>query len=265
MNRQTIAALNRINRTFYHHQSEDFSRTRRSPWPGWKRVVSAYEEKNPTSGAGPLVSILDVGCGNGRFLPFLAEHSQAWVRYFGVDSSLALLLDARGDAAGRTSPQPKLVAAELIDDRPLEFLRSAQFDLAVVFGVLHHIPSYQARQSLLTALAACLTPGGVMAVSFWQFGEHRRFLRQSMSWTDYNKQAREPIEIGELEKGDMVLTWGDQNGPERVGLNSKLRYCHFADANEAGQLVGSLPLRVMEMYHSDGEGQRQNLYYLLER
>jgi len=71
--------------------------------------------------------------------------------------------------------------------------------------------------------------------------------------------------MGELEKGDMVLTWGDQNGQERVGYNSNLRYCHFADANEAGQLVGSLALRVMEMYHSDGEGQRQNLYYLLER
>jgi len=265
MNRQTIAALNRINRTFYHHQSEDFSRTRRSPWPGWKRVVSAYEEKNPTSGAGSLVSILDVGCGNGRFLPFLAEQLQAPIRYFGVDSSLALLLEARGGVAGRTSSQPKLVAAELIDDRPLEFLRSAQFDLAVVFGVLHHIPSYQARQSLLTALAACLKPGGLMAVSFWQFGEHRRFLRRSIWWTDYNKQAREPIEIGELEKGDMVLTWGDQSGQERSGCSSNLRYCHFADTKEAGQLVRSLPLHVMEMYRSDGEGQRQNLYYLLEK
>lgn len=265
MNRQTIAALSRINRTFYRLQSEDFSRTRRSPWPGWKRVVSAYEERNPTSDTGSLLSILDVGCGNGRLLPFLTEHSQASIRYFGVDSSLALLMNARSDAAGRTSPQPKLVAAELIDDRPLEFLGSAQFDLAVVFGVLHHIPSYQARQSLLSALADCLASGGMMAVSFWQFGEQRRFLRRSVSWTDYNKQAREPIEKAELEKGDMVLTWGDQKGQERGDSNSNLRYCHFADAKEAGRLIDSLPLRVMEMYHSDGEGQRQNLYYLLER
>jgi SAM-dependent methyltransferase len=158
-----------------------------------------------------------------------------------------------------------LLVADLITDRALECLRSSHFDLVVAFGLLHHIPSRQARLGLLTDLASCLRPTGLMAVSFWQFGEHRRFLRRSISWEDYNRHAEEPIDTSELEDGDMVLAWGEASPESASNLGSAVRYCHFANTSEAEKLVSSLPMEVIADFSSDGEGGRQNLYYLLEK
>ena len=265
MNRQTIAALNRINRSFYQLRSEDFSRTRKSPWPGWARVISAFQERRSTIAAESRASILDVGCGNGRFRDYMGSRTQSKMRYVGIDASVPLLAEARRRGAGSTSVDTALVAADLVTDRALGSLRSSRFDLAVAFGLFHHIPSRQARLRLLTALASCLRPTGMMAVSFWQFGEHQRYLQRSVSWADYNRQAEEPIEMSELEEGDMVLTWGEPAAGETPKLSSSVRFCHFTNATEAKQLVSSLSMELTAGFTSDGEGGRQNLYYLLEK
>ncbi|MGB5400892.1 MAG: hypothetical protein WBO71_11805, partial [Thermoanaerobaculia bacterium] len=68
-----------------------------------------------------------------------------------------------------------------------------------------------------------------------------------------------------LEEGDMVLTWGEPATGETPKLSSAVRFCHFTNAKEAKQLVSSLPLQLIAGFTSDGEGGRQNLYYLLEK
>lgn len=265
MNCQTIAALNRINRSFYRRNSEDFSRTRRNSWPGWEQVLAAIQECRAPAGVKGLVSILDAGCGNGRFLQFLGNRVQGAIRYVGVDASLPLLVKARQSAVGPPPVNVALVAADLVTDRALECLRPESFDLAVAFGLLHHIPGRQARLSLLIDLASSLRPSGVMAVSFWQFGSQRRYVRRSMSWEEYNRQADESIDVRELEEGDRVLIWGELLPGESPRFGSAVRYCHFTDPTEADRLVSSLPLDLLERFASDGDGGRQNLYYLLRR
>jgi len=264
MNRQTIAALNRINLSFYERESQDFSRTRKSPWPGWGPVVSALQERRSPATAERRASILDVGCGNGRFRDYAGRCFQGRIRYVGIDASIPLLVEAQKLAVKSTSVDTSLLAADLVTDRSLGCLRSSHFDLVVAFGLLHHIPSRQARLALLTDLASCLRPTGLLAVSFWQFGEHQRFLRRSISWEDYNQRAEEPIETSELEEGDMVLAWGEMSPGNTPNHASAVRFCHFTDASDAEQLVNSLPMELIAGFSSDGEGGRQNLYFLLE-
>ncbi len=184
MNCQTIAALNRINRRFYSELGEEFSRTRKNPWPGWTRVVSLYREHRVTAVTGPRLSILDVGCGNGRFLTFTTNRLRQATRYLGVDMSLQMLNEAQSDAVRGSKIPAVLVATDLTSDRGLQCLQAERSDLVVAFGLLHHIPGRQLRQRLLATLASCLAPNGVLAVSFWQFGEHERFLRRVIPWAD---------------------------------------------------------------------------------
>jgi tRNA (uracil-5-)-methyltransferase TRM9 len=263
MNRRTIDALNRINRRFYSKLSEEFSCTRKNPWPGWTRFVSVYQQYRVTDATGPRLSILDVGCGNGRFLAFTANRLQQATRYLGVDMSLPLLAEARGGAVRGSRIPAVLVATDLTSDRGLQCLKAECSDLVVAFGLLHHIPGRQLRQRLLSTLASFLAPNGVLAVSFWQFGDRERFLRRTIPWADYNRFAEERIDPDELEEGDMLLAWGEMTPGESSLSGRAARYCHFADAAAASQLVESLQMRTLARFFSDGRGGRQNLYYVL--
>src|SRR5690242_4100695 len=88
MDAKTIARLNQINREFYRITAEDFDQTRGESWPGWERLLPYLQT--------PL-SVLDVGCGNGRFGVFLRENfvGASLINYHGIDSNPALLEQAR--------------------------------------------------------------------------------------------------------------------------------------------------------------------------
>jgi SAM-dependent methyltransferase len=78
------SALAEINRTFYAGFAGDFARTRRG-WPlGFERILPHLRS---------AANVLDVGCGNGRLLPFLTGHG--WCgHYLGIDGSASLLASA---------------------------------------------------------------------------------------------------------------------------------------------------------------------------
>ena len=113
---------------------------------------------------------------------------------------------------------------------------------------------------LLARLAARLASNGLLAVTFWRFGERAWLERRAIPWEVYNATAAQPVDIAALEPGDYLLRWGEGNGPPR--------YCHLADATEIAQLVAELAdgprrLRVEEEYCADGKRGDQNHYALL--
>ena len=61
----------RVTEDFYLAMAQEFSRTRGSGWPGWSRVLDAAGISEPATQT-PL-TVLDVGCGNLRFEPWLRE------------------------------------------------------------------------------------------------------------------------------------------------------------------------------------------------
>lgn len=239
MDEQTRQQLLAINREFYEREAEAFSATRGQPWPGWVRVVEGV--------AAEPMSVLDVGCGNGRLARFLGRTRA--VRYVGVDTSAALI----GIARARTRAEG--IRFELCDALASP---PGPFDLVAVFGLMHHVPVFERRVELLVSLAARLAPAGRLAATFWRFGADPRFAFRS-------RDPDESVDLGELEPGDRLLTWGEL-GPGQTA--SAVRYCHFSDEAELERVADRLrraDLELVDSFRSDGRSGEFNDYRVWQR
>jgi SAM-dependent methyltransferase len=253
MNERTRLALNAINRDFYQRHAHAFSRTRAAPWPGWRRVLD-HIPALPRPNA-PL-SALDVGCGNGRFGRYLVESLGFAPRYVGIDSSPQLLADARqalSELQALLLLEHDVVAAPEQQLLPVE--AGVDHDVAVLFGMLHHVPAAERRRALVAACAERLRPGGLLAVSFWQYAGRDRFDKKIVPWQWATE--RYAVDHAELEPGDQLLRWGS-------GLEAA-RFCHFISPDEARALLSLQTLEPIETFEADGKTSDLNHYVLLRR
>lgn len=73
----------------YDQFAETFSKSRQDhPWPELDSIISDICEQGYTS-------VLDVGCGNGRFLEQMEHGTWNVERYLGVDNSAGMIEEAR--------------------------------------------------------------------------------------------------------------------------------------------------------------------------
>ncbi len=265
MDTKTINHLNAINRAFYATVADDFDQTRGTAWPGWQRILPYLPM--------PL-SVLDVGCGNGRFALFLHDNlmptqqkspeqsyasthnnlhpplstrdpvltpDSALVSYHGIDSNPALLAHAHDALAGKHDLNVTLEHRDIIENPP----DSGEYDLVVLLGVLHHIPGYTHRQAFMRQLAARVKPGGILVFTAWRFYEYQRFRDRITEW---------PNDL-QIEPNDYLLDW-------RRGAVS-LRYCHYTDDAEHEALIAATGLTEIETFRADGLGGTTNRYSFL--
>jgi tRNA (uracil-5-)-methyltransferase TRM9 len=236
LNEDTIHRLNDINREFYRVTAAEFDETRRQAWPGWKPYL------NPSAAA---FSVLDVGCGNGRFGVFLAQNVSANIHYHGIDNNALLLSRAADSLSILANISAKLEECDIVDNP----LSEGQYDLVALFGVLHHVPSFERRTGLLRMLAERITDGGMLAFACWRFYEEPRWRERIRPWPD---------DLAEyLEADDYLLDW-------RRG-ETALRYCHYVDDTEHGALIAATGLREVARYRADGAGGVSNCYSILQR
>ena len=254
MDADTAAALQRINRRFYQRRAREFSATRQRPWAAWERVADLCEDRR----AGGRLSVLDLGCGNGRLGRFLEDRWGDRLVYLGLDAGGAMLEIARS-MGGRG----RFERRDLLGEGLPGALPEAPFDLVAAFGLMHHLPGFHNRAALLGAAARRLAPGGLLAVSFWQFGGVERFRRRMMPWREYTRGAAEPVNVRELEEGDFLLAWGDM--PVAAGGGSTVRYCHWAPPEEVDRLLADSSLEPVASFRADGKGGDLNLYRILRR
>ncbi|MFH1173413.1 MAG: class I SAM-dependent methyltransferase [bacterium] len=100
--------------------------------------------------------VLDVGCGNGRFLAVLEDRD---IECTGLDNCQPLLDIAQDNFKGRA----KFVKGDVLD---LPFTDS-RFSVVVCIAVLHHIPSKQLRKQAISELKRVLKPGGTLILAVW--------------------------------------------------------------------------------------------------
>ena len=234
MDPRSVQALNELNRQFYTRTAPEFDQTRQRAWQGWLQLIPYLKA--------PL-SVLDLGCGNGRFGVFLAETLPGHVTYHGIDNNPALLAAAQASFASLPNLTATLTEQDLIEMLP----EYASVDLVVVFGVIHHVPGAENRKKFLKALADYVAPGGMLCFASWRFYEYERFRDRFAKWPETITR----------EEHDYLLDW-------RRGEHA-LRYCHYVDDREQAELIAVSGLEEMTTFRADGSDNRMNCYSLLCR
>jgi tRNA (uracil-5-)-methyltransferase TRM9 len=234
MDEATIHRLNAINRQFYETTATEFDQTRGRAWSGWLPLLEHI--------TAPL-SVLDVGCGNGRFALFLAESFTEKITYHGIDNNAALLEAAKTSFANIPNLSATLTEQDIITQPPTE----GEYDLVVLFGVIHHVPGAANRLNFMRQLAQCVADNGWLCFASWRFYEYERFRDRLVEWDD-------DIPV---EAGDYLLDW-------RRGERA-LRYCHYVDDAEQQALIAATGMQEISTYRADGSDNRMNAYSILRK
>ena len=233
-----------LNRAFYAQVATDFDQTRAGLPLGWQQLAAFLPPGMPEK---PL-TVLDVGCGNGRFARFLTEQG-VYARYVGVDADAALLTFAAQHNALAGNLAAQFIQADLAQPDWVISLAGERFDLVVCFAVLHHMPGYALRVQVMQALAAHMATEGLLILSNWQFLTSQRFAQKLIDWQTVGLTA------AEVEPGDALLPW--QQGGYAV------RYVHQVDEAEMQRLAAAVGLRVIAHFLADGKEGNLNLYTVL--
>jgi tRNA (uracil-5-)-methyltransferase TRM9 len=246
MKQVTQERLLALNREFYATVAEPFDATRAGLPIGWQGLPQWL----PTTSAERPLRVLDVGCGNGRWVRALEKWEVASL-YTGIDGDRQLLHLAADHTRSLTNVQTRFHAADFTEpgwDGALG-LAPASFDCVVCFAALHHVPGYQLRQEVVQTLAALLAPNGVLIFSHWQFLQSERFVRKQITWQTIG------LTEDEIEPGDALLPW-------RQGSYA-VRYVHQIDEAEMGTLAAAAGLQVVTTFYADGKEGNLNLYAVM--
>lgn len=106
------------------------------------------------------VSVLDVGCGNGRLLETL-EASGLPYSYLGIDESVGMV-----DEAKKLHPDHTF---RVLDMNHIEELSDSNdsFDVIVFIASFHHLHTKQERKEVLEKTRKLLKKGGIIMMTNW--------------------------------------------------------------------------------------------------
>jgi tRNA (uracil-5-)-methyltransferase TRM9 len=242
MDPKTCKLLADLNRAFYSAFAGEFARTRRS-WPPGFDLILPYVP--------PGANVLDLGCGNGRFLAFLA--AREWHgRYLGVDNDPHLLSLAREVAHHCSGIESAFLQVDLTDDLAWRTSLAGSPPVRIIcLAVLHHIPGRGNRARLLAGCAALLPPSGLLILSTWQFLGAQRLRDRILPWATVGLRPED------VEAGDYLLAWGEGAAGHR--------YCAAIDEAELGALAAEAGLARVDTFRADGKEGNLNLYGVFAR
>ncbi|MCK9466868.1 MAG: class I SAM-dependent methyltransferase [Candidatus Absconditabacterales bacterium] len=198
-------------------------------------IILEEIKKNPKK----TISILEFGCGSGRFISFLKQNLQnKKINYIGVDLSKKLLEFAKKD-------NPK---SEFIQDDIFNYIQQTKqesFDYIVGIASFQHIPSKKESLFLLKNFYRSLNYGGQLIMINWSFS--KRFIQK------YYKSLVSSIlkSIYTASKhswNDLYIPWKNK------GVVSK-RYYHIFTKKEIENLTKTTGFKTKLLTHVDNKGQ----------
>jgi tRNA (uracil-5-)-methyltransferase TRM9 len=256
MTQNTIDKLNKINQDFYFRISKYWNNKVDSAWFGWNTLLPIIQEKFKDK---EEISVLDLGCGNARFATFLQSNlPNLIVNYVGIDTDSQFLQNGKTRNKNDSS-KFRLIQNDLIKNEWNKELNKQEFDLVVLFGILHHIPSSIARQNLLNQSSELLKLDGIAVFTGWRFLDKERlgkrvlnpkqlFYQHALNFFGLNKD--------DLEEDDYLLDW--------VKYEYSIRYAHYISKLEANNMAIKASLNIKTHFIDDSLQRDQNNYWICE-
>jgi SAM-dependent methyltransferase len=235
MDNKTIELFLNLNNQFYELNNEEFNKTRQNHWNGWYKCIEFINLIDKKE-----IKVLDLGCGNGRFLDFLKKNIKRDISYTGLDNNAHLL--SRGN-----KNEGRFIKKDIFSINEITNL-NFKFDLIVGFGVTHHIPSNKLRVDWHKQVGQLLENNGILILTYWDFQESKAI---------NFKDSKEYLEL--LEEGDFLLSWGKNN--------NGLRFCHKYNKSEIISVIENfkeIKIRLIGKFISDGKNNSKNLYLLFK-
>ncbi len=234
-----------LNKQFYNNIADEFSVSRQYAWKGWGRVVDEImklENKN--------IKILDLGCGNGRFLKFLQNSLNDPFKYIGVDTNEKLLKIAHNDLNEK-------VDAHFFNMDVINEINKINdvYNVICAFGLIHHIPSYNFRLKWFEQVLPIIDESGLFVFTLWNTDNYR-FIPANASTV----AKKIGINMSELENGDIFLGWN--------GNYENLRYVHQFSPDEIkdiNNLLEKNKTRLEASFINDGRENNLNTYFIYRK
>ena len=241
MDTRSAEILNDMNCRFYAEHAESFSSTRQRPWDGWRRVLEHIDAPD---------RMLDLGSGNMRFQRYVDDHyAGKHITHYCIDSCDGLAAPSLNIAYQHLD-----VVSCLLSGRNIaSVVEAPDCDVVTTFGFMHHIPGFDMRCTLFQALVEKTVPGGIIAISFWQFARDAKMRSKAEKTTG---EAQESINV-HLDENDYLIGWN--------GLPDVYRYCHSFDDEEITRMLESAKnkLKLIDCFSSDGKNNAMNKYVVL--
>ncbi len=239
MNRKYANEILLASREGYEKIAQDFSRTRGMFWPELL-FVREIIPKN--------ARLLDIGCGNGRFLGTLTDTS---INYTGIDFSKGLINVAReryefeGSQTSLNRPNATFVEGDAL---ALPF-PDEYFDMAVSFAVIHHIPSRAYRVQFLREAMRVVKPGGAIIITAWNVWHSRPGDIILSTFKKLTGRAH-------LDFGDALLGFGKEKN---------VRYVHALTMREIRSLAKEAGLKIERLEKIRRPSGEENFFIMLRK
>jgi len=241
MNSKTINEIINLDTKFYKSVSVEFSRTRHIPWPGWNQLLPYLKEK------GKCASILDLGCGNGRFLKYICQVLPSDdMSYLGIDNNEKLINISIKNFSN--IKKFKLVNSNIITD--VKNIKG-KYTIVVAFGITHHIPSLKQRKLWFKHISTLIENSGYFIFTKWNIDKDIRSIKL--------KKEIPSISIKDLEIGDYFYNWKNKNIYRYVHIYSK------KETNEIFKILKKSNMILIKSFDSDGKTSVLNTYYIFKK
>src|SRR3989344_1869775 len=201
---------------FYDTVSQDFSASRKWPWPEMLPYLNILKRND---------TVLDIGCGNGRILNGIKQK----VDYLGVDFSRLLIAQAK-----KLHPKQRFVIGDILEPHTWNKLPKA--DVIFCVAVVHHIGKKD-LSFLFKQFQSHLKKGGMLYLSTWNLWQ--------IPYLKYHFSLRS---LGlKVKDRDWRSVWVPFAGKH-------FRYCQAYTMSDVAKGLQASGLKQMASFFSQGNG-----------
>ncbi len=116
-------------------------------------------------------SILDIGCGNGRFLEEAKKSGFMPQEYIGIDSSSGMINEAR-----KLHPDSHFEVIGMQDTSTIQ----ESFDALLFLASFHHLASLEERMQVLKDSKKLLNPNGRIYMTNWNLRDQEKYTKSHL-------------------------------------------------------------------------------------